>query len=91
MHPLAYQCNLVLGTSHSVLAPASHQEKLITGKRAGLITFLNTFALGIGSLEMIQFMVNQPSDAMFSNHRVQGVESAQLILTLAGSICGLWL
>jgi len=47
--------------------------------------------LGIGSLELIQFMVDQPSDDMLSNHRVLGVESAQLILTLAGSICGLWL
>jgi len=28
---------------------------------------------------------------MFSNRRVQGVESVQLVLTLAGSICGVWL
>ncbi|KAF9653175.1 hypothetical protein BDM02DRAFT_3183130 [Thelephora ganbajun] len=69
MHPLAYQCNLVLG----------------------FITLLNTFAIGVGSLEITQFVVGQPGDAMFSNRRVQGVESTQLVLTLAGSICGLWL
>lgn len=69
MHPLAYQCNLVLG----------------------FITFLNTFALGVGSLEIIQFVVGQPGDVMLSNLSVLGVESSQLVLALAGSICGLWL
>jgi len=69
MHPLAYQCNLVLG----------------------FITFLNTFALGVGSLEIIRFVLDQSNDAMFSNRGVQGVESSQLVLTLAGSICGFWL
>ena len=36
-------------------------------------------------------MVGQPGDAMFSGRSVQGVESAQLVLSLAGAICGLWL
>lgn len=57
----------------------------------GLITFLNAFAFGVGSLEIVQFLADQPGDPMFSNRRVQGVESAQLIITLAGSICGFWL
>jgi len=57
----------------------------------GFITFLNTLAIGVGSLEIIQFVVEQSKDAMFSDRRVQGVESTQLVLTLAGSICGFWL
>jgi len=69
MHPLAYQCNLVLG----------------------FIAFLNTFAIGVGSMEIIQFVVGQPGDATFSGRSVQGVESTQLVLSLAGAICGLWL
>lgn len=69
MHPLAYQCNLLLG----------------------FITFLNTFAFGVGSLETVQFMVDRSDDLMFPNRSVQGVEYAQLVLTLAGSICGFWL
>lgn len=60
-------------------------------ERIGFIAFLNTFAIGVGSLEIIRFVVDQANDAMFSNRRVQGVESAQLVLTLAGSICGIWL
>jgi len=59
--------------------------------RIGFITILNTFAIGVGSLEIIQFVVDRSNDPMFSNRRVQGVESAQLVLTLAGSICGCWL
>jgi len=57
----------------------------------GFIAFLNAFALGVGSFEIIQFLVDQPSDPMFSNRRVQGVESVQVVITLAGSICALWL
>jgi len=56
-----------------------------------VITFLNTFAIGVASLEIIQFVVNQSNDTMFSNRRIQGVESTQLVFTLAGSICGFWL
>lgn len=67
--------------------PLAYQSNLILG----FVTFLDTFALGAGSLEIIQFMVGQPSDAMFSSRRIQGVESTQLILTLAGSVCGFWL
>ena len=59
--------------------------------RIGFVTFLNTFAIGVGSLEIIQFVVDRSNNPMFSDRRVQGVESAQLILTLAGSICGCWL
>lgn len=56
----------------------------------GFITFLNTFATGVGSLEIIQFVIGQPG-VMFSGHRIQGVGSTQLVLSLAGSIFGLWL
>lgn len=56
----------------------------------GFITFLNTFATGVGSLEIIQFVIGQPG-VMFSGHRIQGVDSTQLVLSLAGSIFGLWL
>lgn len=59
--------------------------------RVGFIAFLNTFAVGVGSLEIIQFVVGQPGDVMFSGRRVQGVESTQLVLSLAGAICGFWL
>jgi hypothetical protein len=64
---------------------------LIEGEPTGLITFLNTFAVGAGSLEIARFMVDQSDDMMFSNRRVQGVESTQLVLSLAASICGFWL
>jgi len=57
----------------------------------GFVTFLNTFAIGAGSLEIIQFVVGEPGDSMFSDRRIQGVESTQLVLSLAGSICGFWL
>ena len=67
------------------------KQRLTVGERIGFVTFLNTFAVGIGSLEIIQFAVDRSNDAMFSNSRVQGVESTQLVLTLAGSICGFWL
>ena len=92
MHPLAYQCNLVLGTSLPGTPPATSLKKgLIAGEPTGFVTFLNTLALGVGSLEILRFLVDQPDNVMFSNRRVQGVESAQLVFTLAGSICGLWL
>lgn len=62
-----------------------------TDRELGFVTFLNTFAIGAGSLEIVRFAVDQASDAMFSDPRVQGVEAVQLVLTLAGSICGIWL
>lgn len=91
MHPLAYQCNLVLGMSLSGTSVHQPQERLTPGGRIGFITFLNTFAIGVGSLEIIQFVVDRSSDATFSNRSAQGVESTQLVLTLAGSVCGFWL
>ena len=57
----------------------------------GFIAFLNASAIGVGSFEIIQFVVGRPGDATFSGRRVQGVESTQLVLSLAGAVCGLWL
>ena len=91
MHPLAYQCNLILGASTSDPFLTLSRERLTGGEPTAFATFLNTFALGVGSLEVIQLTIARSSDAMLSNRLVQGVESIQLVLTLAGSICGLWL
>jgi len=67
--------------------PLAHHCNLILG----FITLLNTISIGVGSLEIVQFVVEQSKDATFSDRRVQGVESTQVVLTLAGSICGFWL
>jgi hypothetical protein len=57
----------------------------------GFVTLLNTMSIGVGSSEIIQFVVGQSDDVMFSDRRVQGVESTQLVLSLAAAVCGFWL